>query len=334
MPLKNRHLCLLLSLTLTISACGSLQPTPEPTPSPAPTEPPTATFTPLPTQTPIPTKTSIPTKTPTKTPAPAIFLGPREYLVQAGFSFLRPLEYEFQVLEGQVGIIDPERGLTISFMGSLDQDLPPTPEEIVDDFVTTICERGNGQCEKQPGDPIQVDGVTGQSYDLNGQLNGTDFQGRAIIALVGEDQVLFGMGITLNEQEGDTWENVGENLFTTILNSIEFNQQLATGETCPVSNDSTYGFTAANPIRVGGDFFDGPARERAYLDTLRGPNGEEISYERTGSSESGGSILDIFNLTIAGQGGIKKLYIDEYTYQAPLIPRGFQCFAPAPFKEP
>ena len=40
---------------------------------------------------------------------------------------------------------------------------------------------------------------------------------------------------------------------------------------CPVSADDTYGYEEGNPIRVGGDFFNGAAREREYLDTLRGP---------------------------------------------------------------
>jgi hypothetical protein len=92
---------------------------------------------------------------------------------------------------------------------------------------------------------------------------------------------------------------------------------------CAISSDFTYGFTQENPVKVGGGAFDGPPRERAYLDNLRGPNGESITYERTGSLPFGDTILDAFE--IKGLSQSVTLYIDEYNYTEPRAPVGFTC---------
>ena len=92
------------------------------------------------------------------------------------------------------------------------------------------------------------------------------------------------------------------------------------------SLDATCGYTQANPIKVGGGAFGGPPRERAYLDVLRGPNGQPIAYRRLGSIQSGSMILDVFEVT-----GLEKtvtLYVDEDSYTVPQAPVGFICASP------
>ncbi len=101
---------------------------------------------------------------------------------------------------------------------------------------------------------------------------------------------------------------------------------------CVISTDDTYGYTQENPIKVGGDAFDGPPRERAFLDNLLGPNGESISYERTGSLAFGDTILDAFEIT-----GLNKetiLYIDEYSFTELQAPVGFTCVSAFPLTAP
>ena len=50
------------------------------------------------------------------------------------------------------------------------------------------------------------------------------------------------------------------------------------------STDPTYGFTQKNAVRVGGVKENmGPRNEQRYLNALRGPKGEDISYNRRGS---------------------------------------------------
>jgi len=92
---------------------------------------------------------------------------------------------------------------------------------------------------------------------------------------------------------------------------------------CVISTDKTYGYTQENAIKVGGDDSGGPSRERAYLDNLAGPHGEPISYNRTGSLDSGDTILDAYE--ISGLGAKVTLYIDEYSFTEPQAPVGFTC---------
>jgi hypothetical protein len=118
---------------------------------------------------------------------------------------------------------------------------------------------------------------------------------------------------------------------TVVIEPTTSGQASSTG-VCVISTDATYGYTQENPIKVGGDAFDGPPRERAFLDNLLGPNGETISYERTGSMPFGNTILDAFEIT-----GLNKeviLYIDEYAFTEPQAPVGFTCLSAFPLAAP
>ena len=76
-------------------------------------------------------------------------------------------------------------------------------------------------------------------------------------------------------------------------------------------------------IRVGLARFDiggGPSRERAYLDRLRGPSGDPVSYERQGgccelesaNSPFGVAMLDMYEVWGAGLDGRVTLYLNMY----------------------
>lgn len=96
---------------------------------------------------------------------------------------------------------------------------------------------------------------------------------------------------------------------------------------CPISADKTYGYSETNPVNTGGGDFGGPPRERAYLDKLRGPKGEEITYDRKGSfaRNSDGVILDIYEITYAGLKKPIVIYVNEYSEEPPQVPVGFTC---------
>lgn len=99
-----------------------------------------------------------------------------------------------------------------------------------------------------------------------------------------------------------------------------------------VSMDSTYGYTAENPIKVGikGNPDQGPDQESAYLNALRGSKGEAIEYERLGScchfSTPNGimntGLLDVFIVSTTGKDAT-KLYLNMYDPSTPLAPKGF-----------
>lgn len=97
-----------------------------------------------------------------------------------------------------------------------------------------------------------------------------------------------------------------------------------------VSTDKTYGYTSENPINVGGLKAGSMVmKERAYLDILAGPNGEDITYYRlrsccpfeTENGMMGGGLLDVY---IIDYGEKDTLYINMYDPGDLKIPNGLQ----------
>jgi hypothetical protein len=96
---------------------------------------------------------------------------------------------------------------------------------------------------------------------------------------------------------------------------------------CAVSEDATYGLTAANPIQIGGSFQAGPARARQYLAALRGPAGQGLRVVRLGSTMGvdKSTILDLYEITYAGLAAPIRLLVDQY-HESPLkAPQGLSC---------
>lgn len=83
-----------------------------------------------------------------------------------------------------------------------------------------------------------------------------------------------------------------------------------------------FGRSPETPILVGGlSGQSGPASERAYLDRLRGPNGEAVTYERNGSccpfptenSPFGDAgLLDVYEVRYEGARRPIILYLNMY----------------------
>jgi hypothetical protein len=98
------------------------------------------------------------------------------------------------------------------------------------------------------------------------------------------------------------------------------------------SRDQTYGFTSDNPVRVGGGRAAGARSQQRYLNALRGPEGQEVEYEREGSccafKTRRGTVdndgqLDIYTVTWKGRKEPMKLYLNMYARAELKAPVGF-----------
>jgi hypothetical protein len=87
------------------------------------------------------------------------------------------------------------------------------------------------------------------------------------------------------------------------------------------SQDETYGFTANNPVRVGGGKEAGVRNQQRYLNALLGPRGQVLSYKHEGSccafkiAEAGvdnEGQLDVYAITWKGRKEPLKLYLNMY----------------------
>lgn len=97
------------------------------------------------------------------------------------------------------------------------------------------------------------------------------------------------------------------------------------------SSNSTYGYSQKNPVKVGG-FSEGPINERNYLNSLSGPNGERIWFQRSGSccqfntknSPYGAGMLDIYRVSYEGKKDTVTLYLNMYDKESLKAPEGFK----------
>ena len=112
------------------------------------------------------------------------------------------------------------------------------------------------------------------------------------------------------------------------------NAPAAANSPCPIATDASYAFTQANAVRVGGGAFGGPGRANAYLDTLLGPAGQAVTYERIGSAPFDDTILDIYRLSYAGMAQPADIYIDQYAFETLYAPAGFTCRIAFPLAAP
>jgi len=115
----------------------------------------------------------------------------------------------------------------------------------------------------------------------------------------------------------------------------------ATASACPVATDPAYGLTAEKPIRIGGGLAYMNARERRFVDALRGPAGEAVRWDGSvGSGPAkrsetvGVTIVDSIPVTYAGHDQPIRIYIDVYHFDSPMAPTGFTCGKPFELSPP
>ena len=313
--------CFILLMGIILTACNTtitLEPTN--TPQPTSTIEPTQTST----STPQPTSTSTPTETPGTIFNPN---GIERLAVADGFTISVPVPLLHQADKNIILVGNEDRTFTVSFASDAYDGVQPL-SDVIDIYLASLEKRG-WQTVKGESTNIEVDGFQGIVTDLAGTAGNTTFEGQAVAVSPSSDLVLFGLGISTTDVDKDSWTNFGSPAFEGLLDRIKFSNDEAA---CPVSTDQTYGFTEANPIQIGGDAFGGPSRERAYLEHLRGPNGEELSYEREGSIPTDTTILDGYKIT--GPGINVTLYLDIYNYSLLQAPVGFTCTGAFPFSAP
>ena len=115
----------------------------------------------------------------------------------------------------------------------------------------------------------------------------------------------------------------------TLTSASALPQEPAVAPACPTATDDTFAITPDNPIPVGGGPMYFAARERRYLEALRGPQGQPLKYRRVGSSKgTGDTILDVYEVAYEGLEKPLRLYLDGYHYTEPRAPKGLTCGVP------
>ena len=108
-------------------------------------------------------------------------------------------------------------------------------------------------------------------------------------------------------------------------------------QACATAKDPEYGLVAAKPILIGGGPAYMAARQRNYLNALRGPDGQPVRIgDGVGSAPNFAdpekAIIDSYRVSYDGPNGpvSKSIYMDAYHFDAPKLPAGFTCGSPLP----
>src|SRR5690242_4149572 len=103
----------------------------------------------------------------------------------------------------------------------------------------------------------------------------------------------------------------------------------APASSCGVSDDPAFATTKEHAAQIGGGAMYAPSRGHRYLDALKGPGGEPVTYKRRGSlplDPEGRTILDEYEVTYPGLAQPATFFLDAYHFDDALVaPKGFIC---------
>jgi len=253
-------------------------------------------------------------------------------LPAAGFSFLPPPGYSGD-LEPMAATLFNVQGTVILSLSAGEIEEGVTLDETLALFLDNM-RADVPDLAVSPTTEEQVGGQPAVAAGISGTLFEEVFTGRVTVVYPDTGMGLSVLGLAVNPPAGKGWEKEGADDYAALLGSIAFFEPDPEAAACTVSTDPTYAYEEQNPVRVGGGAFGGPSRERAYLDTLLGPEGQPIEYERTGSTDGVDTILDIYVLTYDGAGSPVTIYLDEYSFEPLQAPMGLTCSGRFPVAPP
>lgn len=282
----------------------------------------------------VPTETQAAIATATSTSAPDDAAAPldgdftRLLIVPQRFSVEANALLRYNTDEKSVTVTNDTQDIFISFTYDANVDgLSPT--ELLDQYFAAL-EIRQIVMAYEPATDVNINGAEGVRVNFIGQVEDQSLEGSAVAVQSDAGWALIAIGMGNTQFSKAMWTDKGQPYFDQMLSSVKFLDATAV---CPVSTDDTYGYTPENPIKVGGDAFGGASRESAYLDHLLDSDGGKITYERNGSNDFGGVILDIYVVT-KSSGEESTLYVDMYNYAEPQAPVGFTCQGEFPLSAP
>jgi len=289
------------------------------------------------TQTNTPLTTATPSPTVSRTPRPTIYVVPTPTFTE----FTLMADETITSIDGSYSLLIPSSFDVLQAYGYLDfhdyflfvysniytysSDVEYlygfTDESIAIDHLGRIGRGGGGGLNLGDSYPVTVDGVEGIGYDISGTRYETPVEGEIVIIKRNHIEVLVITALSMLDQYDQQWQEYDQELFQEILNSFHFNRETP----CIVSASSAYGYSQNLPIGVGGGDFAGETLIEVYFSSLRGPNGEAISYENTGSFPYDDSILMRYSVSFTGTNSTVELFFDINNYTNPMAPAGFIC---------
>lgn len=277
---------------------------------------------------------------PSPTPEPPFKLGALVEVADGGFAYPQVL-----AIQGQQGAFtELQQGARVS-LSSPNQDLlfsltseQTEPGEDAQDCLERVLlgmAQDIDQFVPSKPSPHQLGEDEALRVDFTGKLFEQPISGSLLLSIPQDGRCFTAIGLSVGAEPNTRWQALGQPLFDALLAGLRF-FEMEQAPACPLASDPNYGTSQELPIRVGNtNLYDGAAREEAYLQTLRGPNGELVRYERLDALMlADQSILDVYQVSYDGLEKPLTLYLDMYSYEMLLLPQGFTCAEPFPLEAP
>ena len=199
---NKRRLLLAFTMAISLTACSTLQPA---TPAMV-----------TPSQT-VSTQTAIPQ---TRTSASQFI-----EIKEGGFSLAVQPDLEFNTDASSISISDKRGGLIISLNGRPYVASSYTLQSFLGKYLDEMTSRGGSLHQSDPYDVV-VDGKNGIAVDFTGSFLDQPITGKAVAVSPGEDFIVFGLGMSVQNVSPEAWAESGSSIFETILASIEFKEEV------------------------------------------------------------------------------------------------------------
>jgi len=96
---------------------------------------------------------------------------------------------------------------------------------------------------------------------------------------------------------------------------------------CSISSDPEFGKTVEKAVPIGGGAAVIAARQRRYLDALRGPQGQPLQFGTRTTTRTPNAIIDVYPVSYEG-GQPFQLHLNSYRFGTPQAPQGLTCVMP------
>jgi hypothetical protein len=295
--------------------------------------------TPLPNYVPPLGATGTPPPTPTPDPASFILLGPEVTVKDAGYAF-QPIaawnssgeKLPFSQADNMASMGNKFTGLYLNLnseKGGINHSSSDCLTMIRDRMAASM----TGFQTDEP-QALITNNVPGLSVGFKGQLNDLAVAGK-LTTFFPNTRCFSLIAFNSGANAENLWETSGQYAYAKLLDSLRFLDQLQAAS-CQVSADPSYGLTPDNPIRVGNtNIADGLQREELYLNTLRGPGFEEVTFTRLNPLyNTAREIVDAYTVNYPGLAEPVTLYFEIFKFETPEAPLGFNCEAPFPLNAP
>ena len=140
-----------------------------------------------------------------------------------GFSLAVQSDLEFNTDESSISISDKRGGLIISLNGRPYVESSYTLQTFLGKYIDEMASRGGSLHQSEPYE-IVIDDRSGIAVDFTGNFLDQPVTGKAVAVSPGEDFIVFGLGMSLQDASPVGWAESDSLIFETILASIEFKE--------------------------------------------------------------------------------------------------------------